>query len=261
MFDLSTLPNAIASLNKPGYFKLNLAVTDPADKQFLGDRSVPTPKADGPKLCCWLDKAFYPTNETIICHTANQTSSDQLYLEVVHLNDTSNAPLQTIQLAQSDATLKPLPGGAYAIQLSNESGETSQPFQFAVIDEKENGLTEDNPIRLITEKSLYRGNDVVRLLIQVDRPGRYVYWFPRAIDQLGLSKPMVFHMDTTSKVVELKLDKEVDKGIIQSAALTIVNERLYTKENNITILSPELDTGTLELTPDHQIYNPAMRSR
>ena len=73
---------------------------------------------------------------------------------------------------------------------------------------------------------------------------------------MGFSRPEAFRMETVSKVVELPLDQLLDKGIIQSAVFTIVDGTPYTASANLTIKTPELDTGTIELKPDHKTYKP-----
>ena len=252
--DLSSVSNAMTVLDIPGYFNLSLTATDPADKQMRDWLIVPTPTAKGPKFCCWLNKAFYTINEPITCNIAAETSLP-LHLKLLNLSDTNAIPLWEIPLTQQTVTLQPLPAGTYSIALSDGEENESQPFEFAVIDDATSDLSAENPVRMIVEKGVYQTNETVRILIQVDQPGRYVYWLPRVIDEYGFSSPELYHMDTVSKVVELPLDR-IDTGIFHTAAFTIVDGEEYLAKNTIHVISPELDTGTIQITPDQEIYKP-----
>ena len=252
--DLSTVSNAMTALDIPGYFDLSLTATDPADKQMRDWLIVPTPSAKGPKFCCWLNKAFYTINEPITCNIAAETPHP-LHLKLFNHSDTNAIPLREIPLTQQPLTIQPLPAGTYSITLCDDEENASQPFEFAVIDDATSDLSVKNPVRLIVEKGVYQTNETVRILIQVDQPGRNVYWLPRVIDEYGFSSPEFYHMDTVSKVVELPLCR-MDNGIFHTAAFTIVDGEEYLAKNTIHVISPELDTGTIQITPNQKTYKP-----
>lgn len=253
-FDLSTVEDATLALTLPGYFCLNATVTDRSHEQLTKWIILPVTFPER-SLSCWMDKAFYASDEVLVCHTAFEDQTGPLHLVINSL--ASEVPIQTIPVsAEGTIQLNPLSPGIYQASLVSEV-YSSQPFQFAVLGDSLSSPADGEPIRFILEKGQYAAGETARLLVLVDQPGRYVYWFDRAADPDGLTAPpSVLHMDTTYKVVSLPLTKEMDKGIIKSAAMTIVNGKHHLASCTIPIIGSGQEAGTLQLNTEKKSYSP-----
>lgn len=252
--DLSVIEDAVEALAFPGCFNLYATVTDVTHKQFTKRIILPITFPER-SLCCWMDKAFYARDEALVCHLAFENQTGPLHLKVCTL--TNEVPVRTIPLtSETMVQLEPLPPGIYQASLMSNV-YASKPFQFAVLGDTLTCPDKDQPVKLILEKGQYAAEETARLLVLVDQPGRYVYWFDRASDPKGLTiPPTVLYMDTTCKVVSLPLTWEEDKGIIKSAAMTIAEGKHHLASCTIPIMGSDLEAGTLELNTEKKTYSP-----
>ncbi|MDF7800700.1 alpha-2-macroglobulin family protein [Pontiellaceae bacterium B1224] len=253
--DLSTVPNGLEASTTPGYFEIHANVTDTAHKQV--SRWIPLPvNLKERSLCCWTDKAFYAPDQPIQCQVDFEHQTAPLHLEVSTLIGSNRVSRKIIPITGPDEIieLKPLPCGIHEAQLVSGNGNTSPPFQFAILGDELANPSKKEPLQLILEKGQYISGDTVNLLILTDQPGRYVYLFNRIDDSETLPKPQVIYMEKTSKVVPLTIEN--DKGLLQCAAMTLLDGKHHLVTRHIPIISADQEAGTLQLSPSKQTYNP-----
>lgn len=253
--DPVSITNGWEAFTKPGVFAIDAVITDPTGKKYSAQCDALTPPSIGPGLDIWFDKAFYSESEPIVCHVATEAP---FRAELVEIRTMGGASIQRIPLDDRESIyLKPLSPGIYEAQVISTIGQSSRSFQFMVGEAEGIGLSRKSPVRLVLEKGVYETGETARILIQVDQPGRFVYFFPSVLAEFGFEKPRLIHMTNTATVVEIKLDKEpMDKGAVSCAALTVVDGTPTLVKSLIQIISPELNAGTLELIPNKKNYAP-----
>ncbi|MBM4152494.1 MAG: hypothetical protein FJ220_03095, partial [Kiritimatiellaceae bacterium] len=92
--DLSSLSNGLEVLQTPGFFRLEVMVSDSAKKELSKILTIPVTFPER-SLCCWLDRAFYPTNQPITCQVDFEHQTLPLRLEVRNLAASNDLPLQS----------------------------------------------------------------------------------------------------------------------------------------------------------------------
>jgi len=251
--DLSRF-KALSAFKLPGYFRAEVEVVDAAEKRVEEGFNLFSPVAKR-KVCCWLEKAFYDPSENPECHIAMQRPLGEVGLELSQVVGTNILFLKRFERVGETVELGYLSSGLYEVKAMAEGGEASQPFRFTVLGGKPEGLSAQKPIRVVREKGSHESGSSAQVLIQTDRPGRYVYFFQRVIDGDTFSEPAVYHMDSTEKVVEVCFgDKEA--GYVSCAAMVVEDAQSRFSGCVIPVIDPTLPVGRVEIEPDRKTYRP-----
>ena len=251
--DLAEVTNGAAALAAPGWFSVAATVIDSRGKEEYAETMVATPVTVLPRLCCWLDQAFYTADQPITCHFAHGPQLVPGHIEIRRDEEV----IRIIQTGpEYSVQIPPLPAGNYAASLVSIDGQKSQSFHF-LVGTAPTELTPDHPVRVVVQRGVYTTGETAKILLQTDRPGRWIYFFPDVSSSRGFVPPRIFKMKDSHEEIELELDDRwMDKGILRCAALTVENGNTFLSDQLVHIISPELDAGQMELTPDRKRYAP-----
>ncbi|MDF7798773.1 alpha-2-macroglobulin family protein [Pontiellaceae bacterium B1224] len=245
IIDPTSFENGDKAMGSMGFFSVDAVVTDAAEKSYDAGKYFEN-NVKTENICCWAEKAFYETNETIVVHTASE-KEDALTLHYDRIAGTDAFPL-------SESEIKNLTPGLYQVKARDAAGAESKPFQFFVQGDADNGLTAENPIRIVVEKGIYNANETATILVQVDEPGRYVYFFDRLTSWKAYSIPRVILMDETCKQIELPVNGAA--GLWQCAVMTVVDGKYHIKAGSIHAVENSKIAGHVEIATDQPTYKP-----
>ena len=252
ILDLSDYPGGMKAYEAYGTMTLDVQVEDAANKVVEQSERMLNPH-QAPQLCGWLDNAFYGPSDEITGHWASKRPLADVAIKLRRIEDAIAIPIRQIPAGSPDVSLGRLEPGYYDMRVVAEKCQTSKPFRFWV-QGNDTQLTEEDPIRLVCEKATYDASETATILIQVDRPGRWVYFFDRVEPGCRQTYPRCIFMDETSKRIQLPLHGK--PGRIACGAVTMARKSLFDASCHLTVSDRQADMGRVLITPEKTIYQP-----
>jgi len=168
--------------------------------------------------------------------------------------ETNTVVVKRFERVGETVALGYLSPGLYEVQ-AIAGDEESRPFRFTVLGGKPEGLSAEKPVRLVRERGSYESGDRSRILVQTDRPGRYVYFFWRIIGGDTFSAPSVYYMDSTEKVVDVHFGVG-EAGYVSCAAMVVEDANPRFSGCAIPVVDPALPVGRVDVKPAREVYRP-----
>jgi hypothetical protein len=249
--DLADFEGGMEAYRNWENFGLEVKVTDAAEKQIELKKNFSNTEKEQ-RLCIWLDKANYEPSEEIVCQWASKNPLPKVAIALGRVDGANTVSVMQMQAEDHEVSLGQLEPGLYELLALSTDQQPSQPFRFIVLG-KDTLLTPENPIRLVREKGLYDVSDPATVLLQVDRPGRWVYFFDHVAAGNTYSYPSIIYMDETSKRVSFPLERA---GLIQCAAVTIVDGQPHLVDCRLPVADRSINAGYVSITPDKDAYRP-----
>ncbi len=253
LVDLADIEGGWEAFDRCGYLNLSATVTDAANKEISEQKGMVNPLKES-RLCIWLDKAFFDSAEKIDCHWASKGPVTGVSIELRRIEGTNSIPLRQVEAGASEIELGKLDPGLYELQALAERQCPSQSFRFWVEGADDTQLTPEDPIRIVREKGTYDTSESATILIQVDRPGRWVYFFDHMMGYGRLSRPQPLYMNETSKKIVIPLNGNA--GFLQCAAMTVVDGRPHVVSSPLPVADRSVDAGSVAIAPDKMVYLP-----
>ena len=234
---------------------LDFSVTDSSNKKesetfYFGSDSPED------KLCCWADKAFYKSNETVHVFVAQKKKEKQINFKLSRIEGSNRVVVAEKKGVNQSALFSSLSAGIYEI-CAQAKAIKSKPFHFCVLGGKPEQLDEKHPIQIVYEKGLYKKGEKVKLLLQIDQPEGYVYLFSHKNVRSIFSQPKLIQIHDYEKMVELKADDVA--GTHAYTAVVIRNGVSYSSPCNIPVVDESIPIGNITIQTDKKFYTPKER--
>lgn len=255
VLDLNAFPNGLEVLKRKGGLSVEATVTDAACRTARMEEILPV-KFGMATWCCHMDRAFLESDDDVKCDALFDEDPGPLTAQLFRSEGTNDAvEVATRSVVDGKASFGQLPAGLYSVRMTAADGRGSSPFEFAVLGSADFALTPTNPLRLVRASGVSIAGDVAEVLIQVDRPGRTVYFFERAEGCGFTSRPRVIRMDESSKVVKMQLGGD-EAGQLHCAAMTVVGGKAHTSFSTLWVTNQEVEAGTVEILSERSGYAP-----
>ncbi|VGO16593.1 Secretory immunoglobulin A-binding protein EsiB [Pontiella desulfatans] len=254
VIDLSEYEGGEKALAGSGMFEVSANVRDAAHKRYRATEYFFN-KLQEARLCVHLDKAFYEAGERPVCLLETKEPVDGVELALSRLEGTNRVAVAKQPFADGRVELGALAPGLYEAKAVAEGELDSRPFRFLVRGDMGAGLGGETPIRLVREKGVYHAGGTATVLVQVDQPGRWVYFFERVAGRDTFSLPKVLFMDEASKRIELPLEPG-EGGRIQCAVMTVAEGKMHLASCRIPVVEHGRRAGEVELATDRETYRP-----
>jgi hypothetical protein len=223
----------------------------------------------------WLDRGYCHVGDVIQCHAAAHTLDGRPVqgkgtLRLLQIRYQSGRPVETpLQVwdvdtdAQGSVTqqLRASQAGQYrlAYRLVDAKGHAIEGgYLFTVIGSGFDGSQfRFSTLELVPDRREYRPGDMVRLMLNTDRPGATVLLFLRPANGVYLP-PKLLHVQGKSRLVELfVLPKDMPNFFVE--ALTVADAQVYTEVKQI-VVPPEHRVLNVEVIPSAATYRPGEKA-
>ena len=231
-------------------YQITAEVTDRSRRTIVGTGKVLVSRKPF-NVNVWVDRGYFRTGQTVRAHFRaaridGKPVSGKAEVKLLKIgykdSSPSETPVDTWKLdipeqGTADLQLKAPRSGQYRLSctLTDSKGHTREGgYIFVVRGEDFDGADFNfNDIELVPDKRDYRPGETAEMMINTDRSGSTVLFFPRASNGVYL-EPDVLHMQGKSAVRDVRVAKK-DMPNFFTEALTVSNGKVHTTVRQIAV--------------------------
>jgi uncharacterized protein YfaS (alpha-2-macroglobulin family) len=257
--------------NQDHAYAVTAEVVDESRRTIVGNGNVLVARKPF-KIYSWLDRGHYRSGDVVLARFSAQTldrkpveGGGAMTLYAVSYDD-KNQPVEKVVDRWDVATnvegyarqqFKPAQPGQYRIvyKLTDKKNNTVEGATVFLV--RGDGYTAKdarfNDLELIAEKREYNPGEKVKLLINTNRSGGTVLFFPRPTNNVYLP-PKIIRLSGKSTEEEVAIVQK-DMPNIFVEAVTVSNGKVYNEVREI-VVPPEKRVLNVEVLANHQEYKP-----